>query len=148
MTLPENEYKIGFMQKIEWSDTYLLGITEIDNQHKKLLAVANELYEAASGSDEEYKLKMAKVLKSLTDYTVYHFSEEEKFMKKYGYPSVSLHKTAHDAFVNEVQHQISKLGSGSRQDGLSFYGFVANWVLTHIAKADRVWAAYVKPLIK
>jgi hemerythrin len=50
--------------------------------------------------------------------------------------------------VNEVQHQISKLGSGSRQDGLSFYGFVANWVLTHIAKADRVWAAYVKPLIK
>jgi hypothetical protein len=42
------------MQKIEWNDSYLLGIPEIDNQHKKLLAVANDLYDAASGSAGNY----------------------------------------------------------------------------------------------
>lgn len=136
------------MDKIEWSDTYLLGIPEIDNQHKKLLAVANDLYDTAAGPADEYKLKMSKVLRSLTDYTVYHFSEEEKFMAKYGYPSAAVHKTAHDSFVNEVNHQIAKLDSGSQADALAFYSFVANWVLTHIARADRIWAAFVKPLVK
>jgi hemerythrin len=133
------------MKRIEWDDSYLLGITEIDNQHKKLLAVANDLYDTASGSTDRYVLKMSKVLKSLTDYTVYHFSEEEKFMTKYGYPSVSVHKVEHDSFVNEVNQQIQKLSSGSREDALLFYDFVANWVLTHIAKEDRIWAAFVKP---
>lgn len=32
------------LEKIEWSDSYLLGIPEIDNQHKKLLKIANDLY--------------------------------------------------------------------------------------------------------
>ena len=58
-------------EKIEWNDSYLLGIPEIDNQHKKLLELANDLHEAAAGSEENYKLNMSKVLKKLTDYTVY-----------------------------------------------------------------------------
>ncbi|MFA6855633.1 MAG: hemerythrin family protein [Treponema sp.] len=132
------------MQKIEWNDSYLLGIPEIDNQHKKLLAVANDLYDAASGSAGNYMIKMSKVLKALTDYTVYHFGEEEKFMKKYGYDAVALHKKEHDGFVVEVNNQIQKLGTGSQKDALVFYSFVAGWVLTHIAKKDRVWAAFVK----
>ncbi|MCK9168792.1 MAG: bacteriohemerythrin [Treponema sp.] len=133
------------MQKIEWNDSYLLGISEIDNQHKKLLAVANDLYDAASGSAGNYMLKMSKVLKALTDYTVYHFGEEEKFMKKYGYEDVDLHKKEHDAFVAQVNNQIQRLGAGSQNDALVFYSFVAGWVLTHIADKDRVWAAFVKP---
>ena len=58
------------MTKFEWNDSYLLNITEIDNQHKKLLSIANELYEILIGSEEAYKLNMSKVLKKLTDYTV------------------------------------------------------------------------------
>jgi hemerythrin len=133
------------MKRIEWDDSYLLGIMEIDNQHKKLLAIANDLYDTATGSTDRYVFRMSKVLKSLTDYTVYHFSEEEKCMSTYGYPSVSAHKVEHDFFVNNVHQQIKKLSSGSRDDALLFYNFVASWVLTHIAKEDRKWAAFVKP---
>ena len=38
--------------KIEWNDEYLLGILEIDNQHKKLVAIANELYDITTGNSE------------------------------------------------------------------------------------------------
>ena len=42
------------MTKFEWNDSYLLFITEIDNQHKKLLSIANELYETMGyGKDIE-----------------------------------------------------------------------------------------------
>ena len=93
------------MTRIEWNDEYLLGITEIDNQHKKLLSLANELYNIASGDGEKYKLQMSIVLKKLTDYTVYHFSSEEAFMQKHGYSGTSAHKMAHDSFISEVNNQ-------------------------------------------
>ena len=34
-------------ERVEWKDSYVLGIPEIDNQHRHLIDVANELYEIA-----------------------------------------------------------------------------------------------------
>ena len=65
------------IKKIDWSDEYLLGVPEIDQQHKKLVAIANELYDVVLGSEADFKAKMPVVLKTLTDYTKYHFSTEE-----------------------------------------------------------------------
>lgn len=135
------------MTKFEWNDSYLLNITEIDNQHKKLLSIANELYEIFIGSEEAYKLNMSKVLKKLTDYTVYHFEAEEKFMASYGYTGTAMHKSAHDMFISEVNQQIQKLNIGTKDNGQQFYSYILNWILTHIAKADKVWADFVKTKI-
>ena len=132
------------VEKIEWNDEYLLGILEIDNQHKKLVAIANELYDTITSNPEDYKLEMSKVLKKLTDYTVYHFSSEEDFMRRHGYAGVDLHKTAHDGFINEVNHQIKQLSDDNKETGAKFYTFVLQWVLTHIARADKIWAKFVK----
>lgn len=131
-------------EKVNWDDSYLLGIADIDEQHKQLLAIANELYAIATGSPETYKRNMSDALKKLTDYTVYHFSNEEEYMKKHGYIGVDAHKTAHDTFVNEVNFQIQHLSSDNVGDGARFYSYVARWVMNHIAKADKIWAAAVK----
>ena len=132
------------VEKIEWNDEYLLGILEIDNQHKKLVAIANELYDTITSNSENYKLEMSKVLKKLTDYTIYHFSSEEDFMRRRGYAGVDLHKTAHDGFINEVNNQIKQLSDDNKETGAKFYTFVLQWVLTHIARADKIWAKFVK----
>ena len=60
-------------------------------------------------------------------------------MAKYGYPATSTHKVAHDAFVREVEIQVRKLDGGTQDDALKFYFFIVNWVLMHIACADRIW---------
>ena len=133
------------MDRIEWNDSYLLEIPEIDNQHKKLLKIANDLYEVLSNEADTYKVEMSKVLKGLTDYTVYHFSFEEKFMRKYGYVGADAHKLAHDGFIAEVNRQVKNLALDNRNAGLAFYKFMVNWILVHIAKADHVWADFVRP---
>ena len=133
--------------KFEWNEKYELGIQEIDLQHKKLIGISNELYDVATKDDVNLKLTMSKILKNLTDYTVYHFTSEEDFMKKYGYEGVPMHKIAHDNFVAEVTQQIKKLDSSSKEAVLLFYDYIANWILTHIAKADKIWANFVKEKI-
>lgn len=65
-------------------------------------------------------------------------------MKKYGYEGVPMHKIAHDNFVAEVTQQIKYLSEGSQEDVLIFYDYIANWILAHIAKADKIWATFVK----
>lgn len=130
--------------KFEWNEIYELGIPEIDLQHKKLISISNELYDVATKGDVNLKITMSKILKNLTDYTVYHFTSEEEFMKKYGYQGAPMHKIAHDNFVAEVTQQIKNLSDGSQEDVLLFYDYIANWILAHIAKADKIWATFVK----
>lgn len=134
------------MEKIKWRDSYLLGITEIDNEHKKLLNIANDLFDVVNGAENNatFKVKFSPVLKKLTDYTEYHFEDEEKFLRRYEYPGMMAHKAAHDSFIKEVNAQIRKLISATPEDGLRMYHFMVQWILTHIAKADAVWAKYVK----
>ena len=132
------------ISKISWDDAYLLGIDEIDSQHKKLIAIANKLYDILTGSTDKYKILLPSILKEIKDYTVYHFSNEEKFMESYGYTGVSIHKTAHDSFIKEVEFQSGKLLDSDILSGEKFYGFIVNWILNHIAKADRVWAKFVE----
>lgn len=130
-------------QKLEWLDSYSIAIDEIDAQHKKLLTIANELYDLASGDLAGYKNGVSKALKKLTDYTEYHFSYEEDFQRKYGYPQTDFHKMQHDQFIKQVNAQIQKLSSPNQEDGLSFYEFLVKWILSHIAKSDKVWADFV-----
>jgi hemerythrin family protein len=135
------------IKKIDWDDSYLLGIQEIDLQHKKLILIANELYDIATRDDQNYKILMPKVIKKLSDYTEYHFTAEENFMKRYGYAGSENHKAQHDGFVKEIRNQITKLSSGTKKDFLEFYNYISRWILEHIAKSDQVWAAYVKTKI-
>lgn len=136
------------MEKLSWNDSYLLGIPEIDLQHKKLLSLADDMYEIVNGDEDSLKVNLSKVLKSLTDYTVYHFSNEEEFMKKYGYPSADMHKSMHDNFIAEVTKQIKSLNTATKAEAERLYKFLASWVLNHIAKSDKVWAEYIKPNLK
>ena len=75
--------------------------------------------------------------------TEYHFSYEEGFQRKYGYPQTEFHKLQHDHFIQQVNSQIRKLTTNTQTDGLSFYDFLVTWVLNHIAKSDKVWADFV-----
>lgn len=136
------------MEKLSWNDSYLLGIPEIDLQHKKLLSLADDMYEIINGDEDSLKVNLSKVLKSLTDYTVYHFTSEEEFMRKYGYPSADMHKSMHDNFIAEVTKQIKSLNTATKTEAERLYKFLASWVLNHIAKSDKVWAEYVKPNLK
>lgn len=132
------------IKKIEWDDSYLLGIPEIDLQHKKLIAIANELYDVISGDENQCKTLMPKILKKLTDYTVYHFSNEEELMQKIGYIGFNMHKNTHELFIKEVNFQIQNLSIERKSALLAFYKYIASWVFSHIAKADKLWATFKK----
>jgi hemerythrin len=128
----------------KWDDSLSTGFADVDLQHKKLILIIEDVREALDSDESEYPLRIAKDLKRLTDYTQYHFTEEEKLMRQNGYPDYEAHKLEHDAFVSRVRAQVATLQSPEAGDGFHFYRFLGSWLIAHIAKSDQAWAAFIR----
>ncbi len=155
------------IKKITWEKKYELGVPLIDSQHRRLVEIAGDLYDTLSGDPSQYQSNLSKILKDLADYTEYHFSTEENMLSEMSYTGLESHKIAHKNFIMELNNQIRKLYSSSNRNdlpqygstcntcdfkdvctlissGLRFYDYVLSWLLTHIAKADRLWFEFMK----
>ncbi len=146
-TLPEiqNDCIVDSMTNLfTWNDSLGTGFEDVDLQHKKLILIIEDVHAAIESPADEYAVRMAKDLKRLTDYTQYHFGEEESFMRKYDYPGFPAHKKEHDAFIAQVNAEIKSLRQADSESGFRFYRFLGSWLLSHIAKSDQEWAAYIK----
>src|SRR5271157_3259308 len=88
------------MATINWTENLSVKIKSIDDQHKKLIDLINGFYDNVR--DKSSKEMIFELIKSLKEYTVFHFSTEEKYMKQYGFPGFSGHKIEHDNFVKKV----------------------------------------------
>lgn len=130
-------------EKLEWKKEYEVGVQAIDKQHKKLVEIAGLLYDALAGDPQEYKRDLPKILKDLSDYTIYHFSTEERFMKDYGYPGAETHKIAHRNFIAEINNRVRRLSASSADSGILLYEYVGSWLFTHIAKSDKLLADFI-----
>ncbi len=129
---------------LKWDDSLATGFEEVDLQHKKLILIIDDVNKSIQADPAEYAVRMGKDLKRLTDYTVYHFSEEEAFMKKHSFPGYEKHHAEHEAFIAEVSRQIKTLSRPDPDAGFLFYRFLGNWLLNHIAKSDHEWAVFIK----
>ena len=75
---------------LEWDDKYSVGISIIDEQHKKLFDLINRtLYAKELGYNKE---ALRVILEGMTYYTLKHFKTEENYMKEFNYPEYQSHK--------------------------------------------------------
>jgi hemerythrin-like metal-binding protein len=123
------------MALITWSNALSTGISEQDNQHKKLIDLINQLNEAMqSGKGTEV---MGKVLSELVNYTVYHFSFEEKLMDQHKYEDTAAHKAEHAKFVQTAGDFKKKFDSGTAVVSVELMNFLRDWLTNHIMKTDK-----------
>jgi len=131
------------MSIIEWRDDYSVGIQEIDEEHKQLVKLINELNEAiVMGSKRE---KVETVFAELTDYTRIHFAVEEALMRVVHYKGYDDHKKIHDEITRQVIVFQDKFNSGQQQSAAELMNFLVNWLFNHINQVDKM---YVDTFIK
>ena len=130
------------MPFFDWNDELATGIPRIDEQHKKLISLVNELHEALSKGKSRDVL--GKLLQELADYTNYHFKTEERAFATYRYENADTHKRSHDDLVRQLQELIEKQAKGSLAVGVETLTFLINWVKNHIMKEDRLYIPCLK----
>jgi hemerythrin-like metal-binding protein len=126
------------MALMTWGPMLQIGYGDIDAQHKRLVELVNELDDAMrAGKGRDV---VGHVLTELVNYTVFHFSFEEKLMDQYGIASSAAHKAEHKKLVADVGAFKTKFDAGSAAVTTELMSFLRNWLSAHILKTDKALA--------
>lgn len=136
----ESEYKVFDFDE----DNLKLGIMQIDEQHRHLVDMTNDLHTILSKKLETgWQKEVLLVLVEMLKYSKDHFAYEEKIMKTIHYTRFDAHKQRHDAFVNLATEKLENFEDLTVNDARGLLVFLRDWLKSHIAYEDRL---YVKPI--
>ena len=133
------------MRDLVWDSILSVGVDEIDEDHKKLVAIFNTLNHALSeGESHEY---LTAVLTELINCTVWHFSHEERLMLKYDYAEREQHKAIHQQLINnarELEERILKKDKTVSDEDLEY---LESWLTEHILTDDLRLGNYLSQVM-
>ena len=131
----ENDY-------IEWDDAFSVDVPLMDEQHKKLVTMINDLFQRCVSGSTSTNLTFAMAVKDAAEYAKTHFRIEEEYMEKAGYPGLPDQKKEHASFMTEVLTTCEKYKEGKAAP-LDLVRFLKEWLLDHIAVADKKYTLYL-----
>ena len=129
------------MALLTWQDRYSVGIKQIDDQHKQLINMINELNDAmikGQGKDA-----LMPVLTKLANYCVSHFAVEEKLFDTHGYPEADAHKDKHQKMTTKVKELIAEVQSSRITISIEVMNFLKNWLDKHIMETDKKYGPFL-----
>ena len=89
------------MSIIEWSEDMSVGVARLDEHHRRLIDLTNQLGSAIADGDPEHTT--GAVLGELVRYVYYHFGEEERLMEQAAYGGLDAHRCHHRAMAEHVR---------------------------------------------
>jgi len=125
-----------------WTDKMSVGVAKIDEEHKTLIRMLNELYDGVhSGHGKE---ALGRTLDGLIAYTDRHFKYEEKLFAETGYPGAAAHKKEHDNLTKQVLDVQAKYQAGATGTlSLEVLTFLKTWLVTHIQGSDKKYGPHL-----
>ncbi|MDR1836933.1 MAG: bacteriohemerythrin [Treponema sp.] len=127
---------------VTWDNSFSVGFDPIDDQHKELVKITNELFQACEQGVIAADMVFLGTVKKALDYAETHFADEEEYMHEANYPHLGEQKNQHAAFVAEVQKSIEEFEAGNIEP-VYMARFLKKWLLNHIAVSDKQYAPYL-----
>lgn len=133
------------MALIPWESKFELGISEIDEQHKHMLAIINKLYDMFEAKEHENQVEIDKVIKEMADYALYHFATEEKYFELFAYENKEPHIKIHDQYrAKIVEWQDRYSANNDKAIFFEISTFLHDWWTWHINNTDRDYVPFMK----
>lgn len=129
------------MALMTWKEDYSVKIAQIDQQHKKLIDLINQLDDAMSQG--KAKDVLGKILNDLVTYCATHFKQEEQLMQANAYPDYAEHKEKHDKMTAKVLSLKSEVAAGKRLISLDVMKFLEQWLDKHILGTDKKYGPFL-----
>jgi len=130
------------MALMTWTEKMSVGVKVLDDDHKKLIGMINELHGGLKvGHGKEV---LGNVLDELVSYTRMHFAREEQYFAKTGYAAAAAHKKEHDDLTKQVLDVQAKYKAGAVTSlSLEVMDFLKNWLTNHIQGSDQKYGPHL-----
>ena len=122
------------MSLIEWKDEFNLGIEEVDNEHRDLVALINALHEAMSAGAGHADI--VEGLSEIYALVAAHFGREEAYMRETRYMAYAEHKEDHEVLLDDLREIIDEIRSGGRYAEARLSADLQYWFSEHFRTHD------------
>lgn len=129
------------MAYLDWKEEFSVGIEEMDTQHKRWIAIINELHDAMK-SGQTVKV-LSTVLRKMTDYIVIHFKAEEALLEKNKYPDLDKHRKIHEKYALEIHGLVDQFVKGRVLMSIEIMDSLKNWLTSHIKSSDKEYGKFI-----
>jgi hemerythrin len=123
------------MSLFSWKPEYSVNDLTLDRHHQQLFTVLNSVYENVMNSPE-LDCVLPKI-DELSDYTKYHFSTEEEYMKEKAVPDIDAHIEKHRQFTNKIDALRARYKNNDLEVARDLIIALGEWLLQHVLKEDR-----------
>ena len=120
---------------IEWDDKYSVGMSIIDEEHKKLIDITNMAIVAKKQNYNSEKTK--EVLNEMVEHTYKQFSIKETDMLKFNLPKYLFYRDELLDFMESTIASYKDLTMDNYQLINETLEFFKDWVVNHILKTDK-----------
>jgi hemerythrin len=129
------------MPIIEWNNSYLLGLKQFDEDHQHLVRLLNKTYDSFIHNEPKSNLIM--LIDDLIDYAIYHFADEEYWMKETCYPGLEMQIFQHDIFSKKVVCFQDNYHKGAAVLSSELLKFMKDWLSDHILATDKEFGYFI-----
>ncbi len=135
------------MESFHWEQYFETGISDVDEQHHKLVDIINKFGDLLAQDTIVYT-DVEIIFKELANYTVYHFEDEEAGMIKAGLDNRHLeqHKLEHKHFLEEVTALYSQVSPENLDTSRHLLEYLINWLAFHILGLDQIMAQQMREI--
>ena len=133
---------------IKWNPLYDTKHKIIDEQHKELVNIINDLYMSTIDHKANKNEAFINAAKRCIEYANYHFKTEEKIMNIINYSDTENHKAMHREFYNEVINQVKNYQEGQPFIANKLVKYLKDWLLEHIAFRDKILVEELMRVLK
>ena len=129
-----------------WEDSFLLGISQVDNQHKRLVDLINDMGEIVLAPEDMDQQKLRDAIDDMLEYANIHFNDEENLMISTGLypPYIQEHQALHREFFEESRSLADTEGSISQQHAKNVLNYLVDWLAYHILGVDHGMARQIE----
>jgi len=130
------------MPLMTWNDKMSVGVAVIDEEHKKLVGLLNELHDGITTN--QAKDKLGRVLDGLISYTATHFAHEERLFAQIHYVDTAAHVKEHQDLVKQVLDVQKRFKAGETGTlSMEVMNFLKRWLVGHIQGSDKKYGPHL-----
>jgi hemerythrin len=131
------------MPVIEWVEALSVHVDEIDEEHRGIIEIINDLHDALlSSRTSELDNARTRALDTMEEKVSSHFATEEAFMARIGYPDLKSHREKHHAFLELLRQHRKNLQDGVILLNSELMKTLAGWFIDHELGEDQKFSSF------
>lgn len=129
------------MSRMVWDAAFSVKVDEIDEQHRRWIEIINELHDTLMVKGGGGRIT-ERILAEMLDYTNFHFTFEEDYLQRIGYPGLDQHRLQHRYFLDTVLGKLQEEQSGGLVLNTEVMRLLTVWLRDHILTEDRKYMLF------